>query len=289
MRNKHMERLTWDFWLNGTKGRFFAGMLLLCFVMGWSVIPAAAQETDVWDKLEITGEVTWEGTVYLHADVIVTETGKLTIAPGTVIKIDPRVDYGFSGANDNRVELIVNTHNVSADSVELGGILVAEGTEDNPIVFEINSTEPAKGDWQGIRVLGGKASLAHCNIHYARNGLATHGNLTLAKNCVFEKSERNGVFVGVDSTLSISDSISQNNNHNGIYLDDRAKATITNSDFLQNEENGIYAEYEAGPATITGCQMNNNNRGIYTYRCGDKHIAFTDCIIESNRDRGTYF
>jgi hypothetical protein len=44
------------------------------------------------NALDITGEETWSGEVFLTGDVVISGGGKLTILPGTVIKAQPDTD-----------------------------------------------------------------------------------------------------------------------------------------------------------------------------------------------------
>jgi hypothetical protein len=61
----------------------------------------------------------------------VTDTARLTIYPGTRVRVSSGSELGIEGS------------------------LVAEGTADSKITFTSASEDPQPGDWYGIRVLNG--------------------------------------------------------------------------------------------------------------------------------------
>jgi len=79
-------------------------------------------------------------TYILSGLVYIVNNATMTIEPGTTIKGD------FQGAS------------VAALTITRGAKIVANGTQDNPIVFTSNSPVPRSGDWGGI-VICGKASV----------------------------------------------------------------------------------------------------------------------------------
>jgi hypothetical protein len=75
------------------------------------------------------------GTEYsLTSALIVPEGRILTIEPGVVVKATTGSDVYVA--------------------VQQGGVIMAEGTSSNPIVFTSNSATPNPGDWGGLIVLG---------------------------------------------------------------------------------------------------------------------------------------
>lgn len=84
----------------------------------------------------ITTNTTWSGVILLQNKVYVKNNAVLTIQPGTII----RGDYATQGT------LIITQ----------GSKLIAEGTENNPIVFTSNNSvgNRAEGDWGGLVILG---------------------------------------------------------------------------------------------------------------------------------------
>ncbi len=78
----------------------------------------------------------------LDGDVIVPEGITLTVLPGTMLRFPALTDAAFGGDNPYKSEIIVR------------GSLIAQGTEEQPIVFTSDALHPAKGDWGGVRGAG---------------------------------------------------------------------------------------------------------------------------------------
>ncbi len=89
------------------------------------------------------------GNNYILSGIVyMVNNAKMTVEPGVTVKGD------YQGAN------------VAALVITRGAKLVADATQDNPIVFTSNSPVPRSGDWGGI-VLLGKASV---NSSYTGTG-----------------------------------------------------------------------------------------------------------------------
>ncbi|WP_299128223.1 multidrug transporter [uncultured Winogradskyella sp.] len=90
--------------------------------------------------LEIGGTLTSNltlvtGTEYILSSALIVPTGLvLTIEPGVVVKATTGSDVYVA--------------------IKQGGMIMAEGTSSNPIVFTSNSATPNPGDWGGLIVLG---------------------------------------------------------------------------------------------------------------------------------------
>jgi len=82
-----------------------------------------------------------EGNNYILSGIVyIVNNAKLTIQPGVTVKGD------YTGSN------------VAALVITRGAKIIADGTQDKPIVFTSNSPTPRSGDWGGIVILG-KASI----------------------------------------------------------------------------------------------------------------------------------
>ena len=131
------------------KNKFLLGLLTFAAL---TIISCAADDTaDVIINLGGSGGTDPSGTVIggtLTADLtlstgteynltsalIVPENITLTIEPGVVVKATTGSDVYVA--------------------VQKGGIIMAEGTSSNPIVFTSNSATPNPGDWGGLIILG---------------------------------------------------------------------------------------------------------------------------------------
>ena len=128
----------------------------------------------------LTQSETWSGEVIITGDVTVPSGMELTIEPGAVVRFQALRDDQCGGGDNTRSELIIN------------GLLLASGTEANPIIFTSTSASPAPGDWGGIQVWQGTTTetpnpsdemaaseavtLSHATIEYAVVGIATGQN-----------------------------------------------------------------------------------------------------------------
>jgi protein-L-isoaspartate O-methyltransferase len=192
----------------------------------------------------LAGSETWSNTVYLTGDVTVTPTGTLTILPGTRIDADPRADDQIGGIHTSRIELIVDQ-----------GTLVAVGTELNPIVFTarvLGTNLPAKGEWYGLRIRSSFATLRHCVVEYAKEGLRLEGGAPAVELCTFDRNEGNGVMLAVSGRLS---DCTVTRNGVGIYVSEGQTLTVTNANVRYNSGNGIGG---TGNANIRNCTVSNN-------------------------------
>lgn len=94
----------------------------------------------------ITGDKVIDGEFYVHEDIIITEGGKLEIKPGATLI--------FS----------------SDKSILVDGLLIAEGTQDDPISFILDPTI-SDGVWLGI--------------HFSNKA-----GLSVIQNCIFKNTGR---------------------------------------------------------------------------------------------------
>jgi hypothetical protein len=85
---------------------------------------------------DITTNTTWSGVILLENKIYVKNGATLTIQPGTII----RGDYGTQGTL----------------TITKGCKLIAEGTQQLPIVFTSNNSvgNRSEGDWGGVILLG---------------------------------------------------------------------------------------------------------------------------------------
>jgi hypothetical protein len=120
--------------------------------------------------------------------------GDFTVSNGAVLTIMPGTDMRFNG---NR-QFIVN------------GILLAVGTDVNPIIFTSDAATPAPGDWENIMLSGvdGTTRLEYCNISYggSQNGalyaFQNSSNFVNIKYCNISYSNTFGFYNNLNSTAA---------------------------------------------------------------------------------------
>ena len=115
----------------------------------------------------------------------------VTIEPGTVVRFEEGASLWF-GYNER-------------------GVLKAQGTADQPIIFTSAAANPAKGDWNTIYLGNGSAStgMTPCKISYA--GKSDYAALTVSgkvntptlQNCVIEESAGHGIALQNDASFKV--------------------------------------------------------------------------------------
>lgn len=164
---------------------------------------------------DITATTTGGGeTVYHHGTVSEDETWlasqthivdgnlyvtgcKITIEPGTIIRVQEGYEIEFSGQNTE---------------------LQANGTAEAPITFTSDLTTPTAGSWDGLYFSSGVNTttlLNHCKIEYAGSN-SNYGVIVLnsasisVENCEISKSGSYGVDAGSNSFVSfVNDTIKE--------------------------------------------------------------------------------
>ena len=142
------------------------------------------------NSININQDVQWKPQTvpYIVEDFIrINENATLTIDPGVELKFiaGKHIEVGYN-----------STH----------GRLIAQGTEELPVVFTSASVVPQKGDWQGIRfsrfALPGSI-LEYCNIGYAGPTATYKANVIVdpcgagnpvIRNCEIHNSNRHGIY-----------------------------------------------------------------------------------------------
>jgi len=129
---------------------------------------------------EIAGANSWKGDVFLRGDVIVPAGETLTIAPGTRVQFlppgrgeDSFTDHPFFPGS----ELIVY------------GRVVAEGTPENPIIFEAADSQGPPGSWGAINFQEDSSGrFSHCVFTQADSALHSQNASMRIENCFFSQN-----------------------------------------------------------------------------------------------------
>lgn len=207
----------------------------------------------------IFGNVTWQkGLIYLvKNNLIVHEGATLTIGEGVVVKFHNH----FSG-------------------LDVKGVLNLLGTAESPVIFtsfkddiagdtnkDEATTEPAAGDWLGIKI-SGSAELDNINLRYG--GRDTGSSL--------------GAGIKVDkSSISLKNSVIENNLNNGIWLVNPSSAVIDNTTIKKQDrenERGIYME--GGNLELSNSFIQNNHYGLYITNWSNEGNIIPPNVLLSN-------
>ncbi len=244
------------------------GMTAL-FVMGICTPVAQAQTTSG----TITGSETWSDTVFLTGDVTITDTGQLTIQPGTRIVCEPQFDDQVKGKNTSRIEIIID-----------GGIFIAEGTETSPITFTSGANEPDDDDWYGLRIISDEVTLRYCVVEYTNIGLHIEQNgLPIVENCTIREAKYDGIRIDTPDTYVFDSCTISHNNNVGVSSTKRAAITLTDCIVTNNAKGGLYID---GETRIIDCTISNNLGNGATVRGSNSNHYVTNSVFSDNSDTG---
>jgi len=186
-----------------------------------------------------------ESDLTIQSNDIITVTESVTVPAGIKLIISEGATLKFSGRTRLNVE----------------GVLIASGTENNPVVFTSNSSIPAVMDWSGISFDSAdvQSTMENVTIQYADSAIILNAT-SIALNRIAINNVRNGVVLDnhsdaviIDSNLSASSS--------AILMYDSAPHIVGN--YISNSNYGIYI-YGASDPVIDGANVITNNRyGLY--------------------------
>jgi parallel beta-helix repeat protein len=147
----------------------------------------------------------------------------LVVGVGATLTIDPGASISFDNGT----------------GISVGGTLVAQGSWDETIVFTSNSTEPKKGNWDGVHFYGGSESSVfnHARVEYSDSGVFLQSTNVTVQNCSFL------------------------NNTNGINLEASTSRILNNT--LENNTYGLRS-FISHPVMISNTAI-NNVAGFYSY------------------------
>ncbi len=169
----------------------------------------------------VSGAIT-QNTLWTLANSPYIVMGNITVNSGITLTIQPGVIVKFNGFY----------------TIEVNGIINAQGTEDNPITFTSAKASPARGDWNTINLHGSGNILNYATIEYADKG-------------VYVPS------APLWQTPAIRNSTIRNNN-TGIHLEP-STGPVIQTNTITNNNYGIFA----GCNSFTGCTPTINGNSFY--------------------------
>lgn len=236
----------------------------LCFVLCGN---PAAGATEV--SGEIAADTIWEGLVDVSGAVTVLENAALLIQPGTVVR--------FSAAKD--------AEGAPLTRLTVHGVLVAQGTPDQRIIFTSGAEKPGPSDWQGI-LLETTAErvnrISHAVIRYAQTGIGGSTSILAAEDVEIRDGFRgvsalrefqgrlvrgritgneHGLYYLQSSGFVVEDSLISGNAAGGVICANNSSPAIRFSTITDNGETGVGCTLGSSPL-IEGNTISGNKKGI---------------------------
>ncbi len=223
------------------------------------ITPSATAYTTVSGVLSVD-TVWFPGVYYVSSSITVNSGVTLSIMPGTIIKFAP-------GA-----QLISN------------GVVLAEGTVGNPIVFTAFTDDSVGGDtnndgastgtagyWQNLYFNGTGSSgsrVVNSVVRYAGGGVniaaaittVTNTNVSLLNNTITD-SAASGIESSNASPQIEGNNISNNRGH-GIFIGSSSPTSINNNSITNNGDHGIYYQSAANALPITNNTITGNAKTV---------------------------
>lgn len=179
----------------------------------------------------LTKDTVWSGTVNVPEDILVPKEVTLTILPGTVIR------FARSDSTKTDPEYIS-----PLTELTVRGVLRVEGSAVAPVIFSGNPGEES-GSWAGVLIDGGAASIHHCTIQGAENGVQVFsGDVQLLRTTL--TGNRYGVVAqGKGSRVRMTDSVIRENEYgqttfNGAEITATASTVSSNRKHDRNDWTG---------------------------------------------------
>lgn len=255
--------------------------------------PAASGPVNLTTSGKILVDETWSGEITLTGDIWVSNGATLTIDPGTIVFLTPGSDD--QGCCDGYVDGDWDSRNaITIDAA--GGFLIAEGTEEQPIVFTVvgDTALPGfhlvsfqlqasakAGAWDGLHI-GRGSSVQYTDIRHANRAIEVIGDEQ--KEFPDKPGRRgNGCNIPEDRIHSkVSHNRIRNVRGSGISVSAKAAALRIDHNTIEN----------AGDAAISvgnrqsACIHHNvaKNSGVGVRASGAKSVAiFNNLIIDAAR------
>lgn len=195
--------------------------------------------------------------------------GNITLAAGDTLIVESGVSVFFQG----NYSFIIN------------GTLIADGTEEEPIIFRSNRV--GAGQWLGIKFTSRNSSgsrMGFCQVLYANKGVECESSAApLVHHSLISSTASYGIDLD-DSNARIEDCTITTTGNSGIRIAGNSIPTILNCDISDCTGNGIASGSSARP-TIRGNHITGVNRGINTQSSGS---TIEDNYLTNCREIGIY-
>jgi len=224
---------------------------LLVVLLIFSMLTFLANLFQMVNATYVEGIIT-HNTVWMLIDSPFIVINNVTVLPGVTLTIEPGVEVRFGGNFSLNVE----------------GTLIADGTEERPIIFTSNKHEAEAGDWIGIKFSDVADSyLSYCTIKYAVHGITVENSSLTISNCEITENLKSGIKIVGDSNLTVNNSKIMLNENGiipiGLNINSSRQVTIQNTVISSNSFSGIFINGSVWNLNVMNCSLMSNEVGIY--------------------------
>ncbi|MCK5506468.1 MAG: right-handed parallel beta-helix repeat-containing protein, partial [Thermodesulfovibrionia bacterium] len=138
----------------------------------------AGEITKQYENEVLLGDTIWKGRIEVSGLIRVPEKVRLIIVPGTIVEFKKR-DTNGDGIGEN--------------GLLMQGVLIAKGTQENPIVFRSAEKYRGMGDWDAINIMnsdGVQNLVEYVQIENAYRGLHFHFSNVAVNGSVLKNNYR---------------------------------------------------------------------------------------------------
>ncbi|MBI5419439.1 MAG: right-handed parallel beta-helix repeat-containing protein [Deltaproteobacteria bacterium] len=231
---------------------------LLAAIFFLPLVPACAhlpKAADAPPVIYVERDTAWSGEVRVEGIVHVRKSATLTILPGTRVIFAP-----------NRFPPADEHEGFSSPGIRVEGRIVAEGTEDAPIVFTSAAGPARPGAWDKILFTFSAGNrFLHCTFEGARYAFHAHFSEISVRRCIFRENEE-GVRLGT-SRVRIEDSVFTRNEIRGINFRECRNEIRRNLVFGNGDGVFLHSKDSASVLRENAIYANRN----FNARLGDLH------------------
>jgi hypothetical protein len=196
----------------------------------------------------VSSNETWRGTILITGDVTVDEDATVTVEPGTVIFVAARTDDQKSGRPsppdrfNPKDPVKTEEYVINRVEIEISGSLIAQGTDEFPIIITSSAQDPQSDDWMGIIVhRNGRLRFERVLMEYFRIFSISSKGVRISKSILRNMMECIVIIGSEDELLTINPIITES------YIYNSGHMTITvRSGSPIITHNVIYARNDMG-------------------------------------------
>ncbi len=237
-----------------------AGALALVAAAALGASCAHLQARDAAPEVAfVERDVVWSGDVRIDGIVHIRKGVTLTIRPGTRVLFAP-ARFGEGDEHEG----------FTGPGLKVDGRIVAEGTEEEPIVFTA-AGGASPGIWDKILFSFSTGNrFVHCTFEGARYAFHAHFSEISVRRCLFRDNEE-GVRLG-QSRVTIEDSVFTRNAVRGINF--RECRNEIRGNLIFDNGDGIFLHSKDSASVIRGNAVYGNRE--FNLRLGDLHVEDFD-------------